>query len=77
MGQRTPSGGQGGDNKAGATGRANGAFLTNQGTEAAFATVVFKVLALVPPIEACEVSSTWVERGTDEFDMKSAYGSGR
>lgn len=39
--------------------------------------IVVRVMSLVPPAVANGAGSTWVERRTAKFDMKSAYGSGR
>lgn len=76
-GQRVAPGDRAGDSEVGSSGALNDASSMGQDAEVAFAAVISKVMALVPPAEPGGVGSTWVERRTDEFDMKSAYGSGR
>lgn len=61
----------------GATTDRSDAPSAEQAGDAALAAVISMVTALVPPMEAVSADSTWVERRTDEFDMKSAYGSRR
>lgn len=75
--QRVAPGDRAGDGDVGAAGAPGSSSFAGQGTEADFAAVITQVMALVPPMETDGAGSTWVERRTDEFDMKSAYGTGR